>query len=41
MLVKIDKQYPYGDKENEWKKFTESAANSKLLVAEVGLQGKQ
>jgi len=41
VLVKFDKQYPYGDKEDAFKAFTERIGNTKssrFLVAEVGVQ---
>ena len=41
IVVKFDKQYAYGDKEDAWKAFATDMASSTLLVAEVGVQGTQ
>lgn len=38
VLLKIDKQYPYGDQEDAFKEFVKDVAASSLLVAEVGVQ---
>ena len=38
MLLKIDKQYPYGDQEDAFKEFVKDVASSSLVVAEVGVQ---
>ena len=38
MLLKIDKQYPYGDQEDAFKEFVKDADPSSLVVAEVGVQ---
>lgn len=38
VLLKIDKQYAYGDKEDAFKEFVKDVASSSLVVAEVGVQ---
>eukprot|EP01012_Entosiphon_sulcatum_P032970 TRINITY_DN41822_c0_g1_i1.p1 TRINITY_DN41822_c0_g1~~TRINITY_DN41822_c0_g1_i1.p1 ORF type:complete len:236 (+),score=64.10 TRINITY_DN41822_c0_g1_i1:27-734(+) len=41
VLVKFDKQYPYGDKEDAWKDFAKRMGEHKfndLLLAQVGVQ---
>lgn len=38
VLLKIDKQYPYGDQEDAFKEFVKDVASSSLVVAEVGVQ---
>ena len=39
VVVKFDKQYAYGDKEDAFKAFATEMAGSTLVVAEVGVQG--
>eukprot|EP00035_Acanthoeca_spectabilis_P012019 m.212500 g.212500 ORF g.212500 m.212500 type:complete len:100 (-) comp15504_c0_seq1:4690-4989(-) len=38
IVVKIDKQYPYGEKEDAYKEFLKDVAKTNLLVGEVGVQ---
>mmetsp|Transcript_92426 Transcript_92426/g.128305 ORF Transcript_92426/g.128305 Transcript_92426/m.128305 type:complete len:246 (-) Transcript_92426:174-911(-) len=38
ILVKFDKQYPYGEKEDAYKEFLKDVAKTTLLVGEVGVQ---
>merc|ERR550514_1884725 len=38
VVVKFDKQYAYGDKEDAWKAFAADMADSTLVIAEVGVQ---